>query len=202
MLTHGNLLSNIAAVIPVLELNTGDVALSYLPLSHVFERMVTYLYLYEGLTVCHAESMDTLARDLQLVRPTVMTGVPRVYEKLHAKIHETAAAGPAFRRRLFEWAVRIGTEASAARREGRALSPFLKMQEAVADGLVASKIREKLGGRLRLAVSGSAALPAHIASFFHAVGVPLIEGHHGQPAGPASLRQRRLRHRRCDGDDR
>ena len=90
MLTHDNLLSNIAAVIPVLELNTGDVALSYLPLSHVFERMVTYLYLYEGLTVCHAESMDTLARDLQLVRPTVMTGVPRVYEKLHAKIHETA----------------------------------------------------------------------------------------------------------------
>jgi long-chain acyl-CoA synthetase len=177
MLTHGNLLSNIAAVIPVLELNTGDVALSYLPLSHVFERMVTYLYLYEGLTVCHAESMDTLARDLQLVRPTVMTGVPRVYEKLHAKIHETAAAGPAFKRRLFDWAVRIGTEASAARREGRALSPFLKMQEAVADGLVASKIREKLGGRLRLAVSGSAALPAHIASFFHAVGVPLIEGY-------------------------
>ena len=177
MLTHDNVLSNIAAVIPVLELNTGDVALSYLPLSHVFERMVTYLYLYEGLTVCHAESMDTLARDLQLVRPTVMTGVPRVYEKLHAKIHETVAAGPAFRRRLFEWAVRIGTEASAARREGRALSPFLKMQEAVADGLVASKIREKVGGRLRLAVSGSAALPAHIARFFHAVGVPLIEGY-------------------------
>ena len=170
-------MSNIAAVIPVLELGSGDVALSYLPLSHVFERMVTYLYLYEGLTVCHAESLDTLARDLQLVQPTVMTGVPRVYEKLHTKIHETVAAGPAFRRRLFDWAVRIGIDASAARHEGRALSPFLKMQEAVADGLVASKIREKVGGRLRLAVSGSAPLPAHIARFFHAVGVPLIEGY-------------------------
>ncbi|AMY09791.1 Long-chain-fatty-acid--CoA ligase FadD15 [Luteitalea pratensis] len=177
MLTHDNVLSNIAAVIPVLELDSGDVALSYLPLSHVFERMVTYLYLYEGLTVCHAESLDTLARDLQLVQPTVMTGVPRVYEKLHTKIHETVAAGPAFRRRLFDWAVRIGIDASAARHEGRALSPFLKMQEAVADGLVASKIRAKVGGRLRLAVSGSAPLPAHIARFFHAVGVPLIEGY-------------------------
>ena len=76
MLTHHNVLSNIAATIPVLDLDSRDVALSYLPLSHVFERMVTYLYLYVGLTVCHAESLDTLARDLQLVRPTVMTGVP------------------------------------------------------------------------------------------------------------------------------
>ena len=177
MLSHDNVLSNLKAVIPVLELHTHDVALSYLPLSHVFERMVTYLYLYEGLTVCHAESLETLARDLQLVRPTVMTGVPRVYEKLHARIHEAVAAAPAFRRRLFDWAIRIGTEASAVRREGGSLSPVMKIQEAVADGLVAAKIREKVGGRLKLAVSGSAPLPAHIARFFHAVGVPLIEGY-------------------------
>jgi long-chain acyl-CoA synthetase len=177
MLTHENVLSNLRAVSPVLELTPQDVALSYLPLSHVFELMVTYLYMYEGLSVCHAESLDTLARDLQLARPTVMTGVPRVYEKLHAKIHEAVAAAPAFRRRLFEWAVRVGTQASAARVSGRALSPLLKMQEAVADSLVAAKIREKVGGRLKLAVSGSAPLPAHIAVFFNAVGVPLIEGY-------------------------
>ena len=177
MLTHENVLSNMRAVVPVLVLTPQDVALSYLPLSHVFERMVTYLYLYEGVTVCHAESIDTLARDLQLVRPTVMTGVPRVYEKLHGRIHEAVASAPAFRRRLFEWAVRIGTDASAARREGRGLSPLTRMQETVADGLVAAKIREKVGGRLRLAVSGSAPLPAHIARFFDAVGLPLIEGY-------------------------
>jgi long-chain acyl-CoA synthetase len=177
MLTHDNVLSNMQAVIPALGLKPEDVALSYLPLSHVFERMVTYLYLYEGLTVCHAESLDTLARDLQLVRPTMMTGVPRVYEKLHARIHEVVAASPAFRRRLFDWAVRIGTEVSELRRTGRTPSPFLKMQEAVADGLVAAKIRARVGGRLRLAVSGSAALPAHIARFFNAIGVPLIEGY-------------------------
>lgn len=177
MLTHDNVLSNMCGVVPVLSLTPQDVALSYLPLSHVFERMVTYLYLYEGVTVCHAESIDTLARDLQLVRPTIMTGVPRVYEKLYGRIHDAVAAAPAVRRRLFEWAVRIGTEASAQRRTGRPLSAILKMQEAVADGLVASKIRDKVGGRLRLAVSGSAALPAHIASFFNAIGVPLIEGY-------------------------
>jgi long-chain acyl-CoA synthetase len=177
MLTHDNVLSNMQGVIPALGLKPEDVALSYLPLSHVFERMVTYLYLYEGLTVCHAESLDTLARDLQLVRPTMMTGVPRVYEKLHARIHEVVAASPAFRRRLFDWAVRIGTEVSELRRTGRTPSPFLKMQEAVADGLVAAKIRARVGGRLRLAVSGSAALPAHIARFFNAIGVPLIEGY-------------------------
>lgn len=177
MLTHENVLSNLRAVVPVLDLQPQDVALSYLPLSHVFERMVTYLYLHEGLSVCHAESLDTLARDLQLVRPTVMTGVPRVYEKLHGRILDVVATAPAFRRRIFDWAVRVGTEASAVRRAGRTLSPFLKMQETVADGLVAAKIRERVGGRLKLAVSGSAPLPAHIATFFHAVGVPLIEGY-------------------------
>ena len=177
ILTHENILSNVRATVPVLQLTSQDVALSYLPLSHVFERMVTYLYLHEGLTVCHAESLDTLARDLQEVRPTVMTGVPRVYEKLHGRIREAVAQAPAFRRRLFDWAVRIGTDASTARREGRSLSPLLRIQETVADGLVAAKIREKVGGRLRLAVSGSAPLPAHIGRFFHAVGLRLIEGY-------------------------
>ncbi|HTV02091.1 MAG TPA: long-chain fatty acid--CoA ligase, partial [Luteitalea sp.] len=177
MLTHENMLSNIRAVVPVLVLTPQDVALSYLPLSHVFERLVTYLYLYEGVTVCHAESIDTLARDLQFARPTVMTGVPRVYEKLHGRIRDAVSNGPAFRRRLFDWALKVGTDASAARLNGKAPSPVLKMQEAVTDSLVASKIRQRVGGRLRLAVSGSAPLPAHIARFFHAVGLPLIEGY-------------------------
>lgn len=177
MLTHHNVLSNIMAVGPVLGLSAEDVALSYLPLSHVFERMVTFLYLYHGVTVTHAESLDTLGRDLQAARPTVMTGVPRVYEKLHARIHDAVASAPAYRRRLFQWAVRIGTEVSTLRREGQPVPALLKMQESVADGLVASRIRARVGGRLRLAVSGSAALPAYIATFFHAVGLRLIEGY-------------------------
>ncbi|MCC6164082.1 MAG: long-chain fatty acid--CoA ligase [Acidobacteria bacterium] len=177
MLTHDNVMSNVLAVIPVLGLTREDVALSYLPLSHVFERMVTYLYLYEGVMVCHAESLETLARDMQAVRPTVMTGVPRVYEKLYARITEAAASGPAFRRHLFDWAVRVGSDGAAAKRAGAASSMLGRMRESVADSLVASKIRARVGGRLRVAVSGSAPLPVHIAEFFHAIGLPLIEGY-------------------------
>ncbi len=177
MLSHANLLSNILATSPVLGLTRDDVALSYLPLSHVFERMVTCVYLYEGLTVAHAESMDSIARDLQQVRPTVMTGVPRVYEKLHGRIHEAVAAGPAVRRRLFHWAVRVGQQVNALRITGRAVPASLRVQWSLADRLVASKIRARVGGRLRLAVSGSAPLPKHIAEFFNGIGLRLIEGY-------------------------
>ncbi len=205
MLTHDNVLSNIAAVIPVLGLDTGDVALSYLPLSHVFERMVTYLYLYEGLTVCHAESMDTLARDLQLVRPTVMTGVPRVYEKLHAKIHETVAAGPAFRRRLFDWAVRIGTDASAARRDGpRAVAV---PEDAGGRRRRTGRLEDPREGRRTAAPRGvwkcapagahRTLLPRGRRAAHRGVRAHRdVAGHHGQSAGPATLRERRLRRRR------
>ncbi len=177
MLSHANLLSNVLAVSPVLRLTPDDVALSYLPLSHVFERLVTCVYLYEGVTVAHAESMDTIARDLQQVRPTVMTGVPRVYEKLHGRIHEAVASGSAVRQRLFHWAVRIGQEISSLQIAGRAVPATLKVQWSVADRLVAAKIRARVGGRLRLAVSGSAPLPAHIAAFFNGIGLRLIEGY-------------------------
>lgn len=177
MLSHANLLSNVMAVSPVLALTPDDVALSYLPLSHVFERMVSFQYLYDGVTLAHAESMDTIARDLLQIRPTVMTGVPRVYEKLHARIHEAVAQGPAVRQRLFHWAVRIGQQVSALRITGRPIPAALKVQWTLADRLVASKIRARVGGRLRLAVSGSAPLPKHIAEFFNGVGLRLIEGY-------------------------
>ncbi len=177
MLSHANLLSNILAVCPVLALDRQDVALSFLPLSHVFERMVTCVYLYEGVTVAHAESMETIARDLQQVRPTVMTGVPRVYEKLHARIHEAVGSGPAVRQRLFHWAVRIGQQVSALRITGQQVPASLKVQWSLADRLVASKIRARVGGRLRLAVSGSAPLPSYIAAFFNGIGLRLIEGY-------------------------
>jgi long-chain acyl-CoA synthetase len=177
MLSHANLLSNVLATAPVLGLHPRDVALSYLPLSHVFERTVTCVYLYEGVTLAHAESLETIARDLQQVHPTVMTGVPRVYEKLYARIHEAVAAGSALRQRLFHWAVDVGKRASAQRIVGQPLTGTLKMQWRLADRLVASKIRARVGGRLRLAVSGSAPLPAHIAEFFNGIGLRLIEGY-------------------------
>jgi long-chain acyl-CoA synthetase len=177
MLSHANLVSNLLATSPILALSDQDVALSYLPLSHVFERMVTYVYLYEGVTVAHAESMETIARDLQQVRPTVMTGVPRVYEKLYTRIHEAVASGSAIKQRLFHWAVRVGTEISRRRIAGESIPGGMKVQWTLADKLVASKIRARVGGRLRLAVSGSAPLPAYIAEFFNGIGLRLIEGY-------------------------
>jgi long-chain acyl-CoA synthetase len=112
MLSHHNLLSNVRAAISVLGVTADDVALSFLPLSHAFERMVVYTYLYAGATVAFAESSATLARDMVKVRPTLMTAVPRVFEKLYAQIHETVADTPAIRRAIFRWAIAVGLRRS------------------------------------------------------------------------------------------
>ena len=139
----------------------NDVSLSFLPLSHSFERMVSYVYLAHGVTIVFAESMDTVGRDLAVVRPTVMTGVPRVYEKFQARILERGHALPQPRRTLFHWGVKV---AHGARRapKGAAASAggaARRSKSALAERLVFSKIRDSVGGRLRCLVSGSAPLP-------------------------------------------
>jgi long-chain acyl-CoA synthetase len=163
MLTHGNLASNMHASGEALQVNEADVALSFLPLSHAFERLVAYVYLSAGTTLVFAESIETIARDIAAVRPTVMTAVPRVFEKLHTRITEKAASGSAVKRMLFTWAVNQG------RRGG--------LFKGVADRLVLRKIREGLGGRLKYLVSGSAPLSKEIAGFFQACGFNIIEGY-------------------------
>jgi len=177
MLTHANLTSNIAGVLQVLDLGEADVALSFLPLSHAFERLVAYVYLSTGVSMYFAESLETVARDLATVRPTVMTGVPRVFEKLHAKILERGSSASGLRRRLFSWAVGVAVERGRRLPTGGSLSWSTRAGSVVADRLVFSKIRERLGGRLRFAVSGSAPLRADIAEFFYGLGVPLLEGY-------------------------
>lgn len=128
MLTHANVATNIMDAGGVVRVTDADEALSFLPLSHAFERAVVFLYLYNGVTVTFAESLETIARDLQRVRPTVMTGVPRVYEKLHARIHEAVAAGPALRRRLFHWAVGVGIARARAGFAGGSPSLAVRLQ--------------------------------------------------------------------------
>jgi long-chain acyl-CoA synthetase len=177
MLTHGNLVSNMRAGGEALQVTQDDVALSFLPLSHAFERMVGYVYLMNGVTVIFAESFDTIARDITLVRPTVLTGVPRVYEKMHARIMEKGNASPGVKGPLFRWAVGVGRARAHAVGQGRSPGPLTTLQAKVADRLVFSKIREGVGGRLRYLVSGSAALPVSVAEFFFAVGLPIIEGY-------------------------
>jgi long-chain acyl-CoA synthetase len=185
MLTHENLLSNVEAAVGALGVTDDDVALSFLPLSHAFERMVVYLYLYAGATVVFAESPETLARDMVKVQPTLMTTVPRVLEKLNTRIHETVAKSPAVRRALFRWAVGVGRRRSAAVRTGRAVGTLLALQDRLADTLVFHKIREATGGRLRVLVSGSAPLPRTLAEFFDAIGLTIIEGYGLTEASPA-----------------
>ena len=177
MLTHTNLVSNMRAAAEALDISQDDVALSFLPLSHAFERMVSFVYLFAGVTIVFAESFDTIARDLLKVRPTVLTGVPRVYEKLHARIVETGQKAGGAKVAIFRWAVNAGLARARAVLRGRSPGPLTALQAALAERFVFSTVREKLGGRLRFVASGSAPLSDSVMEFFYAVGIPIIEGY-------------------------
>ncbi|HVL69954.1 MAG TPA: long-chain fatty acid--CoA ligase [Vicinamibacterales bacterium] len=177
MLTHRNLVSNLYAARDVLDLTSDDVALSFLPLSHSFERMASFLYLFTGTSMVFAETMETIGRDIATVRPTMVTGVPRVYEKMQARILDKAKAAGGARTALFNWAVKVGTRVARARLRGRRVSPVLALQAKAADRLVFARIRQGIGGRLRIAVSGSAPLPVSVMEFFTGIGLPIVEGY-------------------------
>ena len=177
MLTHANLVANLHAGAKALEVHQDDVALSFLPLSHAFERMVAYIYLLCGVTIVFAESFETIGRDLPAVKPTVLTGVPRVYEKLHSRIMDKGQAGSAVKTALFRWAIAAGVKRARAILHGKQPGPLTSMQAALADRLVFAKIRDGLGGRIRYLVSGSAPLSAAVAEFFYGIGLPVIEGY-------------------------
>jgi long-chain acyl-CoA synthetase len=176
MLSHGNIMSNLFAGHAIVPVDENDVSLSFLPLSHSFERLVSYVYLANGVTIVFAESMDTVARDMQTVRPTVMTGVPRVYEKFKARIFERGASLPQPRRTLFFWGTRVAIARARAMQKGDA-GGLLALETKLADKLVFAKIRESVGGRLRCLVSGSAPLPLDVAEFFAGIGLPITEGY-------------------------
>lgn len=173
VLTHANMLSNLWAANGVFGIGEHDAPLSFLPLSHVFERVVLYLFLLVGTTVTFAENLQTIARDLGRVKPTAMTGVPRVFEKFHAAVLDAIAGAPPLRQRLFWWAMRVSEAVTAARFEGRPAPPWAALQRPLADALVLRKIRARLGGRLAIAVSGSAPLSRATEEFLFAVGVPV-----------------------------
>ncbi|HXG55860.1 MAG TPA: long-chain fatty acid--CoA ligase [Vicinamibacterales bacterium] len=177
MLSHANLLSNLLAANHVLDLGPDDVALSFLPLSHAFERMASFLYLYTGVTVIFAESFDTIGRDIAAVRPMMVTGVPRVYEKMQARILEKGQAAGGVKGALFKWAIDTGLTRAKVAFSGRKVGALTALQAKLADRLVFSKIRAGVGGRLRIIVSGSAPLPLSVLEFFAAIGLPITEGY-------------------------
>jgi long-chain acyl-CoA synthetase len=177
MLTHGNLTANLYAGAKALEVRQDDIALSFLPLSHAFERMVAYIYLLCGVTIVFAESFETIGRDIAAVKPTVITGVPRVYEKLHDRILEKGQAGSSLKKAMFGWAIGVGRARGQAVLRGKEPGPLTSMQARVADRLVFTKIRDGLGGRIRYLVSGSAPLSGSMAEFFYGIGLRVIEGY-------------------------
>ncbi len=177
MLTHGAIVANVVDANTLVAPHDTDEALSFLPLCHALERSVVYLYLYKGVTVTFAESLDTIARDMVRVKPTIMTGVPRVFDKLHARILDAVAKAPAFRQMLFRWAIGVSLERSRAKLDGREPSFLVRAQHGLADRLVCAKIRERVGGRLRFVVSGGAPLSRTVAEFLFAVGIPVLEGY-------------------------
>src|SRR6266545_1157896 len=176
MLSHHNLISNLLSGHTIVPVDENDISLSFLPLSHSFELLVSYVYLAYGVTIVFAEAIETIAKDLAMVRPTVMTGVPRVYEKFQVRILERGGALPQPRRTLFHWGVRVAVARARAMEKGGPRG-LLALETAAAERLVFSKIRESVGGRLRCLVSGSAPLPLDVATFFAGIGLPITEGY-------------------------
>ena len=177
MLTHENVASNVTSGLSVLNLDGRFTALSFLPLSHSFERLVDYCYFLKGCTIAYAESVAAVAQNLQQVRPHVFVSVPRVYEKLLARIQENVAQASPIRQRLFAWAVALGREALPYRLKHQSPPGWLGVQLGLADKLVFKKILERLGGRFAFAISGGAPLSRELAEFFWGAGVPIYEGY-------------------------
>ena len=178
MLTHANFISNVEACKSLIDVSETDVLLSFLPLSHVFERLGGhYVPLFSGAKIAYAESTFTVAQNMKEVAPTVMLSVPRLYETMHERILRAVQEGSSLKQKIFHWGVSVGSAVSSAIQQGKKPSAILQLQQGIADKLVFAKLKEATGGRLRFFVSGGAALPQSIAEFFHAAGILILEGY-------------------------
>ena len=178
MLTHGNIASNVQTCLGLFTFNERDECLSFLPLSHIFERMFGHYSMFQaGVLINYAGSIDTVASDMQERRPTLMASVPRLYEKIFARVLDSVRASMAPRRRIFAWARRVGEAWVDRTLAGAPVPPVLAAQRRLADRLVFAKLRARTGGRIRFFVSGGAPLSPEIAKFFFAAGMPILEGY-------------------------
>jgi long-chain acyl-CoA synthetase len=177
MLTHYNFLSNCYDANDLVpDITKDDKFLSFLPLSHVFERMAYYLTTYLGSSVAFAENIDKVAQNIAEVKPTLMAAVPRLLERVHDRVMKSGTEAGGLKAKIFLWALSVGEKARHRRDEGKSKGPVLSAQYALANKLVFSKIKEKMGGRLKLFVSGGGALPPHVGEFFANLGIQVQEG--------------------------
>jgi long-chain acyl-CoA synthetase len=178
MLTHDNIYSNVMAGEAAIPFGGADTCLSFLPLSHIFERMAGhYLMLHTGTSIAYAESIDTVPVNMQEVRPTLVLSVPRLYEKMYARVLENAVSGGALKKRIFFWARGVAEEWADQKLAGREPTGMLARKYAIAQKLVFSKLKTRTGGRLRYFVSGGAPLASEINKFFYAAGLVILEGY-------------------------
>ncbi|HEU0185791.1 MAG TPA: long-chain fatty acid--CoA ligase [Blastocatellia bacterium] len=177
MLTHHNLVSNALNSGEVFELKPDDSALSFLPLSHVFERTVLYIYLSFGVQINFARGVETVGEDIKEVRPTVVTAVPRLFEKIYATINKRAAEQSPMKQKIFHRAVEVGREVAMLRNKGERVPFRLAVELKALDRLVFTKWRAAVGGRLRFFVSGGAALPPELAYIFAGAGIVILQGY-------------------------
>ena len=177
MLTHANFVANSKALDAVTEFSVKDTILSFLPLSHVLERMTTFSWIYKGASIYHAESIETVAENLLEVRPTIMISVPRLFDKIYAKVMDNILAASPVKRKIFFWAIGVGKKYGAKKIRHQPIPWGLVLQRKIAAKLVYGKIIEKTGGRVHFFVSGGAPLSADVAEFFYAIGITILEGY-------------------------
>ena len=178
MLTHNNFCSNVHGVGHDFQINPAkDVALSFLPLAHVYGRTLDYIYIFQGAPLAYVEAVEAVAQALLEVRPTVTAAVPRFFEKIYARLVEQGSSNAGLKRAIFDWAMKVAQRATPWRTTRASASLGLKLQWKLADALVYKKIRLGTGGRIRLICSGGAPLSKDLAEFFWTVGIPIYQGY-------------------------
>lgn len=177
MLTHDNLVSNLIDSSSHLKFARDDSTLSVLPLSHVLERMAMYMYLYHGMATYFGESLDTIGPNLREVRPTIFVGVPRIFEKIFARVKEKTAEKGRLNVAILNWAVNVAKAHAKLSTRHKNVPAGLDLKRKLADKLIFSKLRKALGGRIRLLVSGGAALPEELALLYIGAGLPIVQGY-------------------------
>ncbi len=173
MLTHDNVSSNVRACSTVLPIGSDDLTVSFLPVSHIFQRMVDYLFFRQGCTIAYARSIQTVVDDMQVLRPTVVVSVPRLYEKIYNGVMEAKG----LKKAVIDWACGVADRAARTRLgEGR-VRGLLALQYALADKIVFSRVKAAVGGRMRFFVSGGAPLAPDLNRFFYSIGLVILEGY-------------------------
>ncbi|MEP6832674.1 MAG: long-chain fatty acid--CoA ligase [Gemmatimonas sp.] len=177
MLTQNNVYSNVLGSKGVIPAGDGDIALSFLPLSHIFERTGDYFLFANGVPIAYAEGIDAVPLNMTEIKPSIMMSVPRLYEKIYARVLESAVQGGAIKSRIFFWARNVGNRWADVKLSGKEPGGLLAMQYSLAQKLVFSKLKQRTGGRMRFFISGGAPLSAEINKFFYSAGLMIHEGY-------------------------